>query len=228
MSCGAFLGASFLDYFVALRCREFRLAGKDLASAIDETLPRKRARTLKREASGDGSLMLSASSRVTRSQDVVDGTLSPFLGRQNLENFKTALSLGDPLVPLGVPGQSRGPEALDLIWASCCSGSEGVKYVVEAANLAMAEQGFPVEFHHKFSCEISTPKQKWIKAVLHSGPAFWLLSRVSAAAICRMLCRRYCGFGRDICDVHRAWKQMFSAECWLPLPWHQLQRPFES
>ena len=172
MSCGAFLGASFLDYFVALHCREFRLAGTDLASAMDETLPRKRARTLKREASGDGSLMLSASSRVTRSQDVVDGTLLPFLWRQNLENFKTALSLGDPLVPLGVPGQSRGPEALDLIWASCCSGSEGVKYVVEAANLAMAEQGFPVEFHDRFSCEISTPKQKWIKAVLRSGPVF--------------------------------------------------------
>ena len=172
MSCSAFLGASFRDYFVALRCREFRLAGKDLASAMDETLPRKRARTLKREASGDGSLMLSASSRVTSSQDVVDGALLPFLARQNLENFKTALSFGDSLVPLGVPGQSRGPEALDLTWASCCSGSEGVKYVVEAANLAMAEQGFSIEFHHKFSCEISKPKQKWIKAVLHSGPLF--------------------------------------------------------
>ena len=61
---------------------------------------------------------------------------------------------------------------MKLTWGSCCSGSEGAHYVVEAANIAMYDADVPVCFDHKFSCEINEKKQTWIKAVLEAGPLF--------------------------------------------------------
>ena len=57
-----------------------------------------------------------------------------------------------------------------LTWGSCCSGSEGMRFVAEALNVLHAEsladgQKFENVLTHKFSCECNAEKQKWIMAV---------------------------------------------------------------
>ena len=61
---------------------------------------------------------------------------------------------------------------LELTWGSCCSGSEGVHYVVEACAQAMEETGLPVTFQHAFSCESNKAKRSWIADVLCKGQVF--------------------------------------------------------
>lgn len=67
---------------------------------------RKKARMLRKENSADASLILSASSRVTKAFDVVEGTLLPNLAGENLEGFKAVLPRGHPLA-LGLLVESK-------------------------------------------------------------------------------------------------------------------------
>lgn len=135
--------------------------------------PHKKARTLRKENSADASLILSASSRVTEAFNVVEGTLLPTLARENLQGFKAVLPRNHPLA-LGFVGgeQTRAMDDLELTWGSCCSGSEGVHYVVEACAQAMEETGLPVTFQHAFSCESNKAKRSWIADVLCKGQVF--------------------------------------------------------
>ena len=134
---------------------------------------RKKARMLRKENSADASLILSASSRVTKAFDVVEGTLLPNLAGENLEGFKAVLPRGHPLA-LGFVGgeQTRAMDDLELTWGYCCSGSEGVHYVLEACAQAMEEIGLPVTFQHAFSCESNKAKRSWIADVLCKGKVF--------------------------------------------------------
>ena len=61
---------------------------------------------------------------------------------------------------------------LDFTWGSCCSGSEGVHYVVEACGQPVAEIDLPVTFQHAFSCESNKAKRSWIADVLCKGKIF--------------------------------------------------------
>lgn len=129
--------------------------------------PSKKARVLRREASADASLMLTASSRVTLSKDIVEGTLLPVLAKENLDGFTTVLPTGSPVALGRVHGGSHAQrDAIELSWGSCCSGSEGAHYVIEACNKAMAEAKLDVKFRHSFSCENNKAKQKWIANLL--------------------------------------------------------------
>ena len=156
----------------------------------------KRQRGPQASSSADGTLMLEASGRVTVPLDVVDGRLLPVLARDNLAGFARVLPQGHSLA-LGTKSarQQQGP-ALKLSWASCCSGSEGVFYVVEAANMAMEEAGFPVEFAHAFSCELNPKKREWIATVLQNGTLWWRIDSAQATP-CEDL---GCIFG-DVCDL---------------------------
>lgn len=122
--------------------------------------PEKRPRLLKKEHSGDASLMMSASLRVTDPESIKQGTLLPHLAEENLELFQELLpdSYGPALreAPLsaGLSADADDKEPVTLTWGSCCSGSEGVRYVVDAANRAMNQAGLPVCFEHKFSCPV--------------------------------------------------------------------------
>ena len=135
--------------------------------------PHKRARALRKENSADASLILSASSRVTEAFNVVEGTLLPTLAKENLQGFKAVLPPSHPLA-LGFVGgeQTRAMDDLDFTWGSCCSGSEGVHYVVEACGQPVAEIDLPVTFQHAFSCESNKAKRSWIADVLCKGKIF--------------------------------------------------------
>lgn len=135
-------------------------ASPSLPSSMENSQPAKRARVLRAEGSGDGAaLLLSASQRVASAKDIVSGSLLPTLASENLEGFKAVLPTARPYPEL-------------ITWASCCSGSEGVHYVVEAAMLALEDAGFLVNFKHLFSCESNKTKREWILHVLKTGLVF--------------------------------------------------------
>jgi hypothetical protein len=54
-----------------------------------------------------------------------------------------------------------------LTWASCCSGSEVIRFVMDVVNTSLSEVG--TSFRHSFSCESSEDKRKWISLVNHLG-----------------------------------------------------------
>ena len=129
----------------------------------------KRRRTLKKDGSGDGELLLAASSRVTKAQDIVGGDLLPCLAEENLNSFRSVFPTSSVVLGLK-PGDLDSP--LSLTWGSCCSGSEGVHFAVLAVQNTLAQQGFKVEFAHAFSCESNKQKRLWIRRVLQSGNVF--------------------------------------------------------
>ena len=86
-----------------------------------EPAPAKRARVLREHGSGDAALMLSASSRVTCPEDIVDGALLPKLAKENFQSFKAAC----PASPMAFGLSPEKADGLELTWGSCCSGSEG-------------------------------------------------------------------------------------------------------
>lgn len=147
-------------------CRSQIPALRSAAMDVSEQ-PSKKARVLRRETSADASLMLTASSRVTLSKDIVEGTLLPVLAAENLRGFPAVLPTGHPVALGRLHGGSHvGRKTMELSWGSCCSGSEGANYVVEACNKAMAEANLDVKFRHSFSCENNKAKQKWIANLL--------------------------------------------------------------
>ncbi|CAE7473758.1 unnamed protein product [Symbiodinium sp. CCMP2592] len=124
----------------------------------------KKTRLLEPNESDHSALMLKASGRVCSASDIADGSLLLRLAKENLQTFasdfpKEHLALG--------PVEQRKTE-LSLSWASCCSGSEGLHFVVEALNEAMNELGLKVHLKHKFSCESNKDKRAWIRQVLLS------------------------------------------------------------
>ena len=117
-------------------------------------------------------VMLQASSRVSLPQEIVGGSLLAMQASENLAGF-LRLVPQERGAALGFkPGCDAKAETLTLTWGSCCSGSEGAHYVVEAVNLALQQQDIPLCFKHSFSCEINPKKREWIKTVLSSGHVF--------------------------------------------------------
>ena len=128
-----------------------------------EPAPAKRA-----NGSGDAALMLSASSRVTCPEDIVDGALLPKLAKENFQSFKAAC----PASPMAFGLSPEKADGLELTWGSCCSGSEGVHYVVAAVEDALNDLGYYVKFKHMFSCESNKHKREWVQHVLKMGNVF--------------------------------------------------------
>ena len=94
-------------------------------------------------------------------------------GQGEPARLQAALPRNHPLALGFVDGeQTRAMDNLELTWGSCCSGSEGVHYVVEACAQAMEETGLPVTFQHAFSCESNKAKRSWIADVLCKGQVF--------------------------------------------------------
>ena len=133
-----------------------------------EPAPAKRARVLREHGSGDAALMLSASSRVTCPEDIVDGALLPKLAKENFQSFKAAC----PASPMAFGLSPEKADGLELTWGSCCSGSEGVHYVVAAVEDALNDLGYYVKFKHMFSCESNKHKREWVQHVLKMGNVF--------------------------------------------------------
>lgn len=55
-------------------------------------------------------------------------------------------------------------------WASACSGSEGVRFVLDAMNVAFEEFETDCHLSHAFSCEKALEKRKWIREVMQCQP----------------------------------------------------------
>ncbi|CAE7429767.1 scrFIAM [Symbiodinium natans] len=126
----------------------------------------KKPRSLTKQDSAEPGLMIAASRRVVLAADIVDGTMLHALALENLQQFKSM----HPDSPLCCGQAASQPEALELSWASACSGSEGAFYVTEAMNAAYKRMSVPVSLEHVFSCERAPEKQKWIQALLAVGP----------------------------------------------------------
>ena len=95
-----------------------------------------------------------AKSRVLPAESLQDGT---WLLTVAEENFQACTSM--------CHSQPRCPPR-PLTWASCCSGSEGVRFCTEAINkIYEGQSGWAKTLIHKFSCENNTDKQNWIAAV---------------------------------------------------------------
>lgn len=127
----------------------------------------KRRKILKPQKSGDGDRLLMATSRVTKENDIVEGTLLPLLAKENLDSFlesypKDSLAMG--LLP------TDGD--LVLKWGTCCSGSEGAFFVMTAVQKALEDCGIIIQFEHAFSCESNKEKRRWIHEVLACGNIF--------------------------------------------------------
>ena len=130
-----------------------------LARALDSSLPKarqtdmgpkqKKPRSLTKQDSAEPGLMIAASRRVVLAADIVDGTMLHALALENLQQFKSM----HPDSPLCCGQAASQPEALELSWASACSGSEGAFYVTEAMNAAYKRMSVPVSLEHVFSCE---------------------------------------------------------------------------
>ena len=142
----------------------------------------KRQRVLKRIASGDADLMQKASSRCCSAEAIRNGSLLRLLADENVASFqKLSLGSSQPSEPSATHGSALafGPVAnrqendLKLTWASCCSGSEGPAYAIQAINDVCRARGLKVRFEHTFSCESNKDKRKWIAQVLDGlGPSF--------------------------------------------------------
>ena len=91
-------------------------------------------------------------SRLLRSEALHDGT---WLLQAAQENTHVAADM---------TGRSIWPSR-SLTWASCCSGSEGVKFCFEALRIIAGEMGQHLRFRHVFSCESNKEKMQWISMV---------------------------------------------------------------
>ena len=121
----------------------------DEASRRVQSEPKlKRSRCLDKSNSDEPGLMAEASRRVVAAEDIKSGALLHMLALENLEKFEEL----EPNSPLAL-GQHALQDELVLSWASACSGSEGVYYVMEAINAAFTHLDVKVQLQHKFSCE---------------------------------------------------------------------------
>ena len=95
--------------------------------------------------------------RSVSASELLTGSWLPKVAR---ENFATCqrLSKNRPLAP-----------DCALTWGSCCSGSEGARFVVDAMNEALTCQGSLCRLTHAFSCEVNPEKRKWISFVSRAG-----------------------------------------------------------
>ena len=123
-----------------------------------------KTRLLEPNESDHSALMLKASGRVCAASHISDGSLLPRLAKENLHGFATQF----PKEHLALGPVEQRKQELSLTWATCCSGSEGVHFVVEAMNEAMRDHGLKVHLKHKFSCEANKDKRAWIRQVLTS------------------------------------------------------------
>ncbi|CAE7228141.1 SSRP1, partial [Symbiodinium natans] len=119
-------------------------------------------RALRRHATVDGTKLQEqmdlARTRQIAAETLHDGTWLLQAAREN-SNIVSDLT-NRPLFP------SRS-----LTWGSCCSGSEGVRFVFEALQLLAAEHGHGITFQHMFSCESAPEKRQWIQLVSEfAGP----------------------------------------------------------
>ncbi len=118
----------------------------------------KRQRVLKRVASGDANLMQKASSRCCSAEAIRHGGLLRLLADENVAGFQNLglgkkQSDGTEALPLAFGPVANRQECLELTWASCCSGSEGPAYAIQAINDVCRARGLKARFEHSFSCE---------------------------------------------------------------------------
>ena len=124
------------------------------------------------EGPADMQVMVQASSRGSHPQEIVEGTLLANQALENLSGFGRLLP-AEQGVALGFKPSLKGTsDPVVLTWGSCCSGSEGVHYVMEAVNLALQRFDVSLTLKHCFSCEINPKKREWIKSVLAAGHVF--------------------------------------------------------
>ena len=124
----------------------------DEASCRVQSEPKlKRSRMLEKQNSDEPGLMAEASRRVVCADDIQSGALLHVLALENLEGFQKLE--GDKGNNPLVLGQRDIQEELVLSWASACSGSEGIYYVMEALNATFTHVGVKVRLQHAFSCE---------------------------------------------------------------------------
>eukprot|EP00435_Cladocopium_sp_Y103_P058738 s662_g20.t1 len=98
--------------------------------AMDKTPESKRRRCLQNQPSNESEALLLATGQVTEPEDVVDGSLICTLALQNLKCFRDKFPGSSVLLGL-TPGDTED-EHLILSWGSCCSGSEGVNFALQA------------------------------------------------------------------------------------------------
>ena len=102
-----------------------------------------------------------AKQRVLDSKDLLSGLWLPKVASENADNCSQLC--GRPLGP--------GPSPRTLQWASCCSGTEGIAFVMHTLAQLYQEKQIPCEFSHAFSCEIAEEKRRWISHVTRcAGP----------------------------------------------------------
>lgn len=85
-----------------------------------------------------------------------DGSVLVKLAEQHLKTLKQL-----------APSRPVGPHG-ELSWGSICSGSEGPHFAFQALEAALGKNGTECKFTHRFSCEIVSQKQEWIRRVLGS------------------------------------------------------------
>ena len=82
--------------------------------------------------------------------DIINGQLLRNLAESHLKNFKELT-------------QDKAPAPPRIItWASLCSGSEGIHFVMEAMQEAYRAAGIQVTLQQQISCEIDEENQNWI------------------------------------------------------------------
>ena len=87
-----------------------------------------------------------------------------------------------------------GDRPLALTWASICSGSEIILFVLLAISSAYKEAGLSIEFTHVFSCESNPAKRVWIRKVFEE---------VGVAEGCMFKRAEDMGGATAWCEVHK-------------------------
>lgn len=136
---------------------------------MDKTPESKRRRHLQGQPSNASEVSFSATGQVTE-DDMVDGCLVCALALENLHSFRDKFPGASVL--LGLSPCDTSDEPVVLTWGSCCSGSEGVNFALQAIQLALAKNGFAIVFQHLFSCESNKTKRTWISKVIEAGSVF--------------------------------------------------------
>lgn len=122
--------------------------------------PGRPLRTLQHRPSVDPGEAKAAAERsralVVPASSILDGTLLPRLAAEHRETFRGLL----PSRPLAVGRK--------LLWASACSGSEGVHFVFQALEGVLVDPAAlaPTSFSQCFACESHPEKRRWIQSVI--------------------------------------------------------------
>lgn len=84
----------------------------------------------------------------------------------------------------------------ELTWASACSGSEGMHFVVAAMQEAYKSARYDTSFVQCFACESQKEKQRWINTVINQG---------ATGSLATCIFKNICDLGAEAaeCVVHK-------------------------